>query len=143
MSEQQRYDSSATSRFDAILTDAQVASRGLDADDIATINALPASSALLIALEGPNVGARFLLNADVVSVGRHPSSDIFLDDVTVSRKHASFIRDGQRFLVRDEHSLNGTYVNMELHDEVELSDGDQVRIGKFQLTFYSSPQGTR
>lgn len=140
-----RYDSSATSRFDAISTnaDAPAPARGLDAEDIATINALPESSALLIALKGPNMGARFLLNADEVIVGRHPDSDIFLDDVTVSRKHASFVRDGYRFTVRDENSLNGTYVNMELRDEAELKDGDEVRIGKFQLTFYSSPQVTR
>lgn len=71
-------------------SDVVASSRGLTSEDIATINALPESSAILIALKGPNVGARFLLNADSVMVGRHTKADIFLDDVTVSRKHAVF-----------------------------------------------------
>ncbi|WP_216379388.1 FHA domain-containing protein [Arcanobacterium phocae] len=138
-------DPTATSRFSAISQhpDAPLAGRGLDAEDIATINALPESSAILIALNGPNVGARFLLNADNVLVGRHIKADIFLDDVTVSRKHALFARTPEGFVVRDQNSLNGTYVNMKQVDEAALCDGDEVRIGKYQLTFYSSPKAAQ
>ncbi len=101
------------------------------------MDALRAGTALLVVLRGPNTGARFLLDADEVSSGRHPDSDIFLDDVTVSRKHASFRREGHRFLVRDVGSLNGTYVNRERIDEAALKTGDEVQIGKFRLVFYA------
>ncbi|MBM7825413.1 pSer/pThr/pTyr-binding forkhead associated (FHA) protein [Arcanobacterium pluranimalium] len=114
--------------------------KGLDADDRAAIEALPASSALLIVRRGPNYGARFLLNSDETVAGRHPKSDIFLDDVTVSRRHAHFVRQGNQFYVRDAHSLNGTYVNQELVEEALLTNGDEVRIGKYQLTFFASPK---
>ncbi|MCI7551270.1 MAG: FHA domain-containing protein [Actinomycetaceae bacterium] len=136
-------DPSATSRFSAI-TRASAGStgnlRGLDGDDLAAIDALPATSALLIARKGPNAGARFLLNADVVNAGRSTKADIFLDDVTVSRKHAQFLREGSVFTVRDSGSLNGTYVNGEITDLAELHNGDEVRIGKYQFTFFASPE---
>jgi len=109
----------------------------LSGADQATVDALRAGTALLVVLRGPNTGARFLLDADEVSSGRHPDSDIFLDDVTVSRKHASFRREGARFLVRDVGSLNGTYVNRERIDEAALKTGDEVQIGKFRLVFYA------
>jgi pSer/pThr/pTyr-binding forkhead associated (FHA) protein len=105
--------------------------------DQATVDALRKGTALLIVLRGPNTGARFLLDDDEVTSGRHPDSDIFLDDVTVSRKHAVFRREGQRFVVRDVGSLNGTYVNRERIDEVTLQTGDEVQIGKFRLVFYA------
>ncbi len=136
-------DPTSTSRFSAISSshgDSQTPLKGLDAEDVATINALPATSALLIARSGANRGARFLLNDDSTTVGRHPKSDIFLDDVTVSRKHAFFIRSGQHFYVQDTGSLNGTYVNMQQVEEAKLENEDEVRIGKYQLTFYASPQ---
>ena len=87
---------------------------------------------------GANAGSRFLLNTDVSSVGRHPDSDIFLGDISVSRRHASFLRTPQGVLVRDAGSLNGTYVNRELVDERLLHHGDEVQIGKFRLVFYGS-----
>ncbi|QOQ38831.1 FHA domain-containing protein [Trueperella pecoris] len=138
----QGVDPTSTSRFTAIGVplEPQQMVHGLDPEDTATINALPATSALLIALTGANAGARFLLNADTTTVGRHPKSDIFLDDVTVSRKHALFVRSGRNFFVRDSGSLNGTYVNMQQVEEAKLNDGDEVRIGKYQLTFYGSRQ---
>jgi pSer/pThr/pTyr-binding forkhead associated (FHA) protein len=92
---------------------------------------------LLIVQRGPNTGARFLLDDDEVTSGRHPDSDIFLDDVTVSRKHALFVRSGGGYLVRDAGSLNGTYVNRERIDEAQLSTGDEVQIGKFRLVYYA------
>ncbi|MHB8187314.1 MAG: FHA domain-containing protein [Dermatophilaceae bacterium] len=110
---------------------------GLSAQDQATVDALVHGTALLVVLRGPNTGARFLLDSDEVSSGRHPDSDIFLDDVTVSRKHATFRRDGGHFRVRDVGSLNGTYVNRERVDEVTLRTGDEVQIGKFRLVFYA------
>jgi pSer/pThr/pTyr-binding forkhead associated (FHA) protein len=106
--------------------------------DLATVEALRAGTALLVVLRGPNTGARFLLDDDEVMSGRHPDSDIFLDDVTVSRKHAVFTRTGGGFVVRDVGSLNGTYVNRELVDEATLKTGDEVQIGKFRLVFYAS-----
>jgi pSer/pThr/pTyr-binding forkhead associated (FHA) protein len=109
----------------------------LSAQDQATVEALRHGTALLVVLRGPNAGARFLLDADEVSSGRHPDSDIFLDDVTVSRRHATFRRDGDVFLVRDVGSLNGTYVNRERIDEAALKTRDEVQIGKFRLVFYA------
>jgi pSer/pThr/pTyr-binding forkhead associated (FHA) protein len=109
----------------------------LSAQDQATVDALRQGTALLVVLRGPNAGARFLLDSDEVSTGRHPNSDIFLDDVTVSRKHATFRREGGVFLVRDVGSLNGTYVNRERIDETTLKTRDEVQIGKFRLVFYA------
>lgn len=109
---------------------------GLNQQDRAAISALPEGSALLIVRKGPNVGARFLLDADKTVAGRHPKSEIFLDDVTVSRKHAAFLREGDDFVVRDLGSLNGTYVGMERVDETVLQSGQDVQIGKYRLTFH-------
>jgi hypothetical protein len=75
------------------------------------VDALTPGSALLVVKRGPNAGSRFLLDQDVTSAGRHPDSDIFLDDVTVSRRHAEFRREGSGYTVHDVGSLNGTYVN--------------------------------
>jgi len=102
------------------------------------IAALPSGSALLIVRRGPTSGARFLLDADVTTVGRHPDADIFLDDVTVSRRHAEFLRDGTSFQVKDLGSLNGTYLNSERIDTSALGDRAEVQVGKFRLTFYAS-----
>jgi len=96
---------------------------------------LPAGTALLVVRRGPNAGSRFLLDSDLTTAGRHPESDIFLDDVTVSRRHAEFYRRGDRFTVRDVGSLNGTYVNRERIEEAALSGGDEVQVGKFRLVF--------
>ncbi|HET7475959.1 MAG TPA: FHA domain-containing protein [Dermatophilaceae bacterium] len=112
---------------------------GLSAADQATVEALRVGTALLVVLRGPNTGARFLLDAAEVTAGRHPDSDIFLDDVTVSRRHAVFHRDGETYQVRDVGSLNGTYVNRERIDAVRLQTGDEVQIGKFRLVFYDAP----
>ena len=108
----------------------------LSPEDQRTVDALRPGTALLIVLRGPNTGARFLLDADRVTSGRHPHSDIFLDDVTVSRKHAQFVKEGDGYLVRDVGSLNGTYVNRQRIDEAVLTQGDEVQIGKFRLVYY-------
>jgi len=108
--------------------------------DAAALDVLPAGTALLVVRRGPNAGSRFLLDSDLTLVGRHPDSDIFLDDVTVSRRHAEFYRQGGRFTVRDVGSLNGTYVNRERIEEADLSGGDEVQIGKFRLVFLLGPR---
>ncbi|PPB50265.1 FHA domain-containing protein [Arthrobacter pityocampae] len=112
--------------------------RHLTREEQASVAALPAGSALLIAHSGPNAGARFLLDEDVTKAGRHPNADIFLDDVTVSRQHAEFRRTGNGFMVVDTRSLNGTYVNNDRVDSVALRNGNEVQIGKFRLTFYAA-----
>lgn len=111
----------------------------LSASDQATIDALRPGTALLLALRGANSGARFLLDDAEVSVGRHPSSDIFLDDVTVSRRHAVFRRTDRGYAVTDVGSLNGTYVNGEIVDSHDLKTGDEVMVGKFRLVFFGAP----
>ena len=102
---------------------------------------LPPGTALLAVRRGPNAGARFLLDHDVTTSGRHPDSDIFLDDVTVSRRHAEFRLEGGEFQVVDVGSLNGTYVNREPVDSAVLANGDEVQIGKFRLVFLTGPKG--
>src|SRR5262249_18163444 len=97
----------------------------LTSADQAAVESLPPGTALLVVRRGPNAGSRFLLDADVTTAGRHPEGDIFLDDVTVSRRHAEFCRGVQGFLVRDVGSLNGTYVNRERIDSVLLAPGDE------------------
>ncbi|MGQ0716335.1 MAG: glycogen accumulation regulator GarA [Pseudonocardiales bacterium] len=107
---------------------------------VAGVDALPAGSALLVVKRGPNAGSRFLLDRSTTSAGRHPDSDIFLDDVTVSRRHAEFRREGGEFVVVDVGSLNGTYVNREPVDTAVLANGDEVQIGKFRLVFLTGPR---
>ena len=101
---------------------------------------LPPGMALLVVKRGPNAGSRFLLDQDVTTAGRHPDSDIFLDDVTVSRRHVEFHREGGGFSVHDVGSLNGTYVNREPVDVAQLAGGDEVQIGKFRLVYLTGPR---
>ena len=102
---------------------------------VSGVEGLPVGSALLVVKRGPNAGSRFLLDQPTTSAGRHPDSDIFLDDVTVSRRHAEFRLETDEFHVVDVGSLNGTYVNRERIEEAELTGGDEVQIGKFRLLF--------
>ncbi|HET9654353.1 MAG TPA: FHA domain-containing protein [Kineosporiaceae bacterium] len=120
----------------------EVSDPGLTAAEQAAIEALPAGSALLVVRRGPNAGARFLLDGPRTTAGRRPDSDIFLDDVTVSRKHAEFLRKEGRFVVRDVGSLNGTYVQRDRIEEVVLRAGDEVQIGKYRMIFHPSPRDT-
>ena len=105
----------------------------------AAIAAHPAGSALLLVRAGALAGARYLLDSDVTTVGRHPEADIFFDDVTVSRRHAEITRSGSAFEIVDQRSLNGTYVNGERVDRSELANGYELRIGKFRMNFFASP----
>jgi len=107
---------------------------------VSGVEGLPAGSALLVVKRGPNAGSRFLLDQPRTSAGRHPDSDIFLDDVTVSRRHAEFRLETSEFQVVDVGSLNGTYVNREPVDSAVLANGDEVQIGKFRLVFLTGPK---
>ncbi len=107
---------------------------------VSGVEGLPAGSALLVVKRGPNAGSRFLLDQPITSAGRHPDSDIFLDDVTVSRRHAEFRLENNEFHVVDVGSLNGTYVNREPVDSAVLANGDEVQIGKFRLVFLTGPK---
>jgi len=104
-----------------------------------SLDELEPGTALLVAVRGPNRGARFLLDRTLTTVGRHPEADIFLDDITVSRRHAEFVRDADEFRVHDVGSLNGTYVNGERAEERLLTSGDEVQVGKFKLVAYLAP----
>jgi pSer/pThr/pTyr-binding forkhead associated (FHA) protein len=134
-------DATATMTFRAPAKSEQVDDRPLNEDDAAAVDALPTGSALLVVQRGPSAGSRFLLDTDVVTAGRHPDSEIFLDDVTVSRRHAEFRRGPEGFSVCDVGSLNGTYVNRDRIDSVVLQGGDEVQIGKFRLVFFASHTG--
>jgi pSer/pThr/pTyr-binding forkhead associated (FHA) protein len=114
-------------------------SQGLSSEEQAAIEALPEGNALLIVSKGPNLGARFLLDADSTIAGRHPNADIFLDDVTVSRKHVEFRRSNGVFEIIDLGSLNGSYMLGERVDRAPLKNGSDVQIGKFKMIFYSAP----
>ena len=90
---------------------------------------------VLIVKRGPNAGSKFFLDTEATVIGRHPDSDIFLDDITVSRRHAEITREPIGFSLSDVGSLNGTYVNRERVEKAELRTGDEVQVGKFKLVF--------
>jgi hypothetical protein len=94
--------------------------------------------AMLVIHRGPAQGSRFLLDNDLISIGRSPESNVFLDDVTVSRKHAQIQRANNEFTIKDTHSLNGTYVNSVSVTEQILRMGDELQIGKFHALFFGN-----
>lgn len=124
-----------TFAFRADLINEQHASAAGADGTLSGLEEIPTGSALLVVKRGPNAGSRFLLDEPVTSAGRHPGSDIFLDDVTVSRRHAEFRLDNGGFQVVDVASLNGIYVNREPVESAVLANGDEVQIGKFRLLF--------
>ena len=124
-----------TSVFRADLLKEMETGASTASDHVGGADGLPADAALLVVKRGPNAGARFLLDRDITTAGRHPEADIFLDDVTVSRRHAEFRRNDGEFEVVDVGSLNGTYVNREPRNSQTLSTGDEIQIGKFRLVF--------
>ncbi len=125
-----------TAKFSADMVVGQAPT--LSSEEASALAALPASSGLLIVHRGPSAGSRYLLDQDQTIAGRHPDADIFLDDVTVSRRHASFDRAGNIFTVSDLGSMNGTYVDSQRVDKQRLINGMEIMIGKFRLTYYSS-----
>ena len=134
--EQSGSSNDSTERFNDDLLSSD--SHGLDVEEREAVDALPSASALLIVQRGPNEGARFLLDQGLTTVGRHPNADIFLDDVTVSRRHAEFRRTGNQFMIHDLASLNGSYFDGVRIESALLDDGAEVQIGKFKFTFFAS-----
>ena len=103
--------------------------------EVGELPELEPGTGMLVVVRGPNAGSRYLLDRDVTSVGRHPDSDIFLDDVTVSRRHAELVRSEGGIVVKDRGSLNGSYVNGDRVDERTLRSDDELQIGRFKLLF--------
>ena len=118
----------------------------IDDDESVGMDDVPGDVGMLVVKRGPKAGSRFALTDELTTAGRHPDSDIFLDDITVSRRHVEVIRDGSVYLVRDVGSLNGTYVNRErITTAVSLDNGDELQIGKYKLVFFTGagPEGDR
>ncbi|HEX9890080.1 MAG TPA: FHA domain-containing protein [Nitriliruptorales bacterium] len=114
-------------------------------DDQANLGEVPdlePGTGMLVVVRGPNAGSRFLLDRDTTTVGRHPDSHVFLDDVTVSRRHTEVERHGEDFAVRDLGSLNGTYVNGDRVEERALASGDELQVGRFKLMFVGTSRTT-
>jgi pSer/pThr/pTyr-binding forkhead associated (FHA) protein len=107
-----------------------------DEDVAVELEEVPEDIGVLVVKRGPQAGSRFALDNPVTTAGRHPDSDIFLDDITVSRRHAEIERRGTTYVVRDVGSLNGTYLNRERIEEADLANGDELQIGKFKLVFF-------
>lgn len=105
---------------------------------VETLPSLAPGTGMLVVLRGPNAGARYLLDRDTTVVGRHPDCEIFLHDVTVSRRHSEIRRDAQDFVLRDLGSLNGSYVNGERVEEQQLYSGDELQIGRFKLLYLTA-----
>jgi pSer/pThr/pTyr-binding forkhead associated (FHA) protein len=106
-------------------------------EELQEVEAVPAEKPLLVVTKGPFAGQKFELSPGELTVGRDPGSDIFLDDITVSRRHAKLIIDGENVLIVDSGSLNGTYVNRKRVEQKALRSGDEVQIGKFKMLFLS------
>lgn len=107
----------------------------VELDDVGT-------GGVLVATRGPNAGSEFALEHVITTIGRHPESDIFLDDVTVSRRHVEVERTPSAYVVRDVGSLNGTYVNQVIIEaDTPLTNGDEVQVGRFKLVFVAGTEG--
>ena len=119
----------------------------LSSEEFNVLKDLPKDCGMLISLAGPGKGARFLLDSDRITIGRDATSEIFLDDVTVSRKHCQILRiktgSETAFEVEDLKSLNGTYVNAVSKVRTSLSHGDELQVGKYRLTFFRPVTGQR
>ncbi len=122
---------------DTTITFLPVESAGETEDELSVSLDLSEGTAMLVVKRGPNAGSKYALDADVTRAGRHPNSDIFLDDITVSRRHAEIVRQGEGYTVRDAGSLNGTYLNRERIDEAPMANGDELQIGKYRLVFFA------
>jgi hypothetical protein len=108
---------------------------GLEESVEVELESLPPGVGMLVVTRGPNSGSRFALDEPLITVGRHPDSGIFLDDITVSRRHAEVRQTADGYGVADVGSLNGTYLNRERVESSPLRDGDEVQIGTFKLLF--------
>lgn len=120
-------------------TDSLQDAPGPDDDVQVSLTSISRGTAILVLRGGEGEGDHFVLSSPVTSIGRHADSDIALDDITVSRRHCEITSDNSRFIVRDVGSLNGTYVNHKRVDMIELTQGDDLQIGKFHLVFLERP----
>ena len=111
-------------------------------DDVPSLDDLGPDQALLVIKGGPSAGSTVLVDKDITRAGRSPDSDVFLNDITVSRRHAEIVRDGGSFVIKDAGSLNGTYINRQRVDTSELASGDELQVGKFKIVFYTAPRGS-
>jgi pSer/pThr/pTyr-binding forkhead associated (FHA) protein len=114
---------------------------GAEDDVVVPMAELPTDTAVLIVRSGPQAGDRFALGDGTIRLGRHPDSEIMLDDITVSRRHASITRTAEGYVVTDAGSLNGTYVNHERIDQTVLHHGDELQVGKFRLVLFERADG--
>jgi len=113
-----------------------------DREHLADREGFTESTGLLVVENGPKSGSRYALDTEVITAGRHPESDIFLDDVTVSRRHVEISNDDGAYRARDVGSSNGTYVNKQLIEDAVLVDGDELQIGRFKLIFFHGTGST-
>jgi pSer/pThr/pTyr-binding forkhead associated (FHA) protein len=112
-----------------------------DSDNVhVTITDSRSGHGLLVVRSGDQTGESFALDIPIVSIGRHPESVIYLDDVTVSRRHAEVHHVGGAYVVRDLGSLNGTYVDQERVEEQQLMHGDELQIGKFRMVYFDGAE---
>ena len=114
---------------------------GRDDDLVIPVGELAKGVGVLIVRSGAEAGERFALDTDVTRLGRHPESEILLDDITVSRRHAEVHRTADGYMVADSGSLNGTYVNQERVERTQLRHGDELQVGKFRLVFFERHDG--
>jgi len=114
---------------------------GVEDDIVVAVGDLPRGAAVLIVRSGPQAGDRFALSAAETRLGRHPDSEIMLDDITVSRRHAAIEQTPEGYVVSDAGSLNGTYVNQERIERAVLHHGDELQVGKFRLVLFERTDG--
>ncbi len=105
-------------------------------DVIVPVGEIARGTGVLIVRAGAQAGERFTLDTDITRLGRHPDSEISLDDITVSRRHAEIQRTADGYVATDSGSLNGTYVNQERIERAPIQHGDELQIGKFRLVFF-------
>jgi hypothetical protein len=107
-------------------------------DILEDLKKIPRDRVGLVVIKGPGIGEKFFIDKQVLNIGRNTDSDILLDDITVSRKHAVIEKTNDKFILADLGSLNGSYVNGEIVNSAELRNGDKIQIGKYMFMFFSS-----
>lgn len=113
----------------------------IDKEKVVNLDTMVAEGPVLVVVKGRNVGELFSLNKNEITLGRDPLSDIFLNDITVSREHALISIDNEKAVIRDVGSLNGTYVNNKPIEEIGLNSKDEIRVGKFKFVYLDKKTG--
>jgi len=113
-------------------------------DDVQVdLNEITPGQGILVIRSGDRIGHQFALSKEVTTIGRHPDSDISLDDITVSRRHVEITHSNNRYVVSDSGSLNGTYLNQRRVDSAELTQGDELQVGKYRFVFLEHAEDVR